>query len=156
MIGNLLLPQSPTVDCGSTGCGIEPKESKQQTLRMEPSSSRTPEFERTQEPCTRLDASIATLEQLGYRVESALASKPWVSIFALALVFLACTSVTSLRRPLWFDEIVTEYIATLPSFSAICKALAAHADSSPPLFHLVSKLSGITLGWSTLGLRFPA
>jgi len=79
-----------------------------------------------------------------------------VSIFLLALVFFACTSVKALRRPFLNDEILTEYIAALPSFGAICKALAAHAESTPPLFHLVSKLSGITLGWSALGLRFPA
>ena len=123
---------------------------------MEPGSSPISEFNRTQEPCTRLDVTIGTVEQLGSRVESALSRKPWVSIFALALVFLACTSVGAFRRPLWFDEILTRYIAALPTFGAICKALAAHTESSPPLFHLVSKLSGITLGWSALGLRFPA
>jgi len=138
------------------GWGIEAKESKDQTLRMEPSRSPTSEFERTQQPCNWVDASIGTLEQLGYRVESALVRKPWVSVFVPVLVFLACTSVPAFRRRLWFDEILTEYIAALPSFGAIYKALAAHAESSPPLFHLVSKLSGTTLGWSALGLRFPA
>lgn len=127
-----------------------------QTLRMEPGSSPTSEFNRTKEPCTRLDVTIGKLEQLGYWVESALARKPWVSICALALVFLAFTSVGAFRRPLWFDEILTRYIAALPTFGAICKALTAHTESSPPLFHLVSKLSGMTLGWSALGLRFPA
>lgn len=122
---------------------------------MEPGSSRISEFNRTQEPCPGLDV-IGKLERLGSRVESALSRKPWVSILALALMFLACTSVTAFCRPLWFDEILTRYIAALPTFGAICKALAAHAESSPPLFHLVSKLSGITLGWSPFGLRFPA
>ena len=125
-------------------------------MRTKLGRSRTSESERTQEPCTWLTSSIGTLERLGYQVESTLGRKPRVSIFLLALVFFACTSVKALRRPFFVDEILTEYIAALPSFGAICKALAAHAESTPPLFHLVSKLSGITLGWSRLGLRFPA
>lgn len=125
-------------------------------MRTEPSSSPTSEFNRSHELCTRLDATIGTLEQLGYRFESVLVRKPWASIFVPALVFLACTSVPAFRRRLWFDEILTEHIAALPNLGAICKVLAAHAESSPPIFHLVSKLSGTMLGWSALGLRFPA
>lgn len=123
---------------------------------MEPNRSRISEFERTQKPWTRLEASIGTFERLGSQVESALARKPWVSVFVLALVFLACSSMKARRSQLWLDEILTEYIAALPSFDAIWKALMAHAESSPPLFHLVSRWSGLTLGWTPLGLRFPA
>ncbi len=123
---------------------------------MEPGSSPILESNRTQEPCTRLDDIIGTLEQLGSRVESALSRKPWVSIFALALVFLACTSVRAFHRPLWADEILTRYVAGLPTFDAIYKALTAHTESSPPLFHMITRLSGGALGWTPLGLRLPA
>lgn len=123
---------------------------------MEPGSSRTSKFDPTWEPRLRLDVAIGWLEQAGLRVESALASRPWLNILVLATVYLACTSVRALRRPLWFDEILTRYVAALPTFDAIYKALAAHTESSPPLFHLVSKLSGSALGWNGLGLRFPA
>jgi hypothetical protein len=135
--------------------GIKPNQSKDKNLRMEPGSSRTSRFHQTWEPRLRLDAAIGRLEQLGLRVDSALARKPWLNIFVLAMVFLACTSVRALRRPLWFDEILTRYIAALPSFGAIYKALADHTESSPPLFHLVSKVSASALGWNGLGLRFP-
>ena len=70
--------------------------------------------------------------------------------------FLVCTSVRAFRRPLWADEILTRYVAALPGFDAISKALAAHTESSPPLFHLVTKLSCRVLGWNQFGLRFPA
>jgi hypothetical protein len=60
------------------------------------------------------------------------------------------------RRPFTFDEILTEYIAALPSFDQIWKALANHAESSPPLFHLLFKLSATTFGWNQLGLRIPS
>ena len=123
---------------------------------MESGSSHTSRFHRNWEPRLRLDVAIGRLEQLGLRVDSTLARKPWLNIFVLTMVFLACTSVRALRRPLWFDEILTRYIAALPTFDAIYKALANHTESSPPLFHLVSKVSASALGWNGLGLRFPA
>jgi len=104
----------------------------------------------------RLKAVVDKLERLGRLVESPLIRKPWVSIFLMSVAFLACTSLKARRGQLWFDEILTGYIAALPSFDAIWKALVAHVESSPPLFHLVSRLSGTILGWSPLGLRFPA
>lgn len=57
---------------------------------------------------------------------------------------------------LWFDEILSEYVAAQPSFTAICRTIAAHADASPPLFHLITKLSGTALGRNEFGIRFPA
>jgi hypothetical protein len=74
----------------------------------------------------------------------------------LSLAFLAGASIRARQRTFWFDEILTEYVASLPSFDAIWKALAAHVDFNPPLFHLITKLSGITFGWTPFGLRFPA
>ncbi|MBZ5614900.1 MAG: glycosyltransferase family 39 protein [Acidobacteriia bacterium] len=90
------------------------------------------------------------------RVESALLRAPWLGIVGVSCVFLLCASLKARRLPFTFDEILTEYVAALPSFDAIWKTLAAHAESSPPLFHLISKLSGHALGWNGLGLRFPA
>ena len=125
-------------------------------MRVEPGSSPISEFNRTSKPFPLLEIAVDRFEQLGHRVDSALASKPWLSSFGLAMLFLACTSVRAFRRPLWADEILTRYVAGLPSLGAINKALALHTESSPPLFHLVTKLSCIALGWNQLGLRFPA
>lgn len=55
-----------------------------------------------------------------------------------------------------FDEILTEYIAALRSFNKIWKARAGHAESSPPLFHLILKLSADTFAWNQFGLRIPS
>lgn len=109
-----------------------------------------------QQPSAWLQAGINTLERLSESIESALTRKPWVSVLVLCLAFLTCTSLKARRGQLWFDEILTAYIAALPSLDAIWKALLAHVESSPPLFHWITRLSGVTLGWSPLGLRFPA
>ena len=125
-------------------------------MRAEPRSSASTELNRTSEPFPLLKIVVDGLERLGDQIDSSLARKPWLSIFVLAILFLVCTSVRALRRPLWADEILTRYVAALPSLDAIDKALAAHTESSPPIFHLVTKLSCIALGWNPLGLRFPA
>lgn len=132
----------------------KPYKSKEFLLRTE--SCVSSELQSSTSSFGWLDAGIGKLEQLGNRVESALAGRSWITVFVAALTFIACTSWKARLRPFSFDEILTQYISALPSFGAICKTLAAHAESSPPLFHLISKLSGAALGGGALGLRFPA
>jgi hypothetical protein len=103
-----------------------------------------------------LKAVVDKFERSSGLVESALIRNPWVSILVLSLTFLVCTSIKARRGQLWADEILTVYVAALPGFDAIWRALAAHVESSPPLFHLVTRASGLTFGWSPAGLRLPA
>jgi hypothetical protein len=103
-----------------------------------------------------MEIAAGALERFGYAVESALTRKPWISPLLLSAAFLPCALVKASRRPFNFDEILTEYVAALPSFDKIWKALAGHAESSPPLFHLLFKLSADAFGWNQLGLRVPS
>jgi hypothetical protein len=56
----------------------------------------------------------------------------------------------------WFDELLTFYLAALPNFSTLWRALMAHAEAGSPVFDVVTKLSGHMFGWTTVGLRVPA
>jgi hypothetical protein len=56
----------------------------------------------------------------------------------------------------WFDEVLTFYLAALPNFRVLWRALTAHAESGSPVFHLITKLSADMFGWTTFGLRVPA
>ncbi len=103
-----------------------------------------------------LAAGVDMLERTGGRVESVLAKKPWLSLFGLSAAFLTCASLTAHHMPFVFDEILTRYICAQPGFHAIWNALMAHAEASPPLFHLISRLSGVVFGFTPLGLRLPA
>ena len=102
------------------------------------------------------DVGVSLVERIGTYVDLALTRRPWVSTLTLSVAFLASASIRARARTLWFDEILTEYIAAQPSFDAIWKVLASHAESTPPLFHLLTKLSATALGWSEFGMRFPA
>jgi hypothetical protein len=125
-------------------------------MRTESSKLLARECSQSQEQYAWFDVGVSLVERLGVYVDSALTRQPWISTFILSLAFLAGASVKARQRTFWYDEILTEYVASLPSFDAIWKTLAAHAESSPPLFHLITKLSGATLGSTSLGLRFPA
>ena len=81
-----------------------------------------------------MESSVRTLERFGHRIESALTRNRWASVWLLSSVFLACASMKARRGMFWFDEVLTFYIAALPSFSAIWKALIAHAESGSPYF----------------------
>jgi hypothetical protein len=103
-----------------------------------------------------LDAGVDLGERLGASIDSALTRHPWVSPGALSLAFLAGAMTKARQCPLWNDEVLTRYVASLPGIGAIWQALADHAESSPPLFHLATRLSAAPLGWTELGLRLPS
>jgi hypothetical protein len=103
-----------------------------------------------------LAATYDWLDQAGGRVESVLSGRPWLSLVGLAAAFLTCASLTARHLPFVFDEILTRYICAQPGFNAIWNALMAHAEASPPLFHLISRMSGLLFGFTPLGLRLPA
>jgi hypothetical protein len=108
------------------------------------------------EQSAAMQAGVDKIERFVCRIESALTRRPSVSVLVLSLVFLACASLKARRNMFWFDEVLTFYVAALPSFDAIWKALIAHAESGTPLSHLVAKASGDIFGWTTFGLRVPA
>ena len=59
-------------------------------------------------------------------------------------------------RPLWFDEIYTYNLTTLPDLRAVWHALMVGADSNPPLFHVVTRAATALFGTTELSLRLPA
>jgi hypothetical protein len=68
---------------------------------------------------------------------------PTRALVALIVVVAALGSVdAALRRPFWFDEILTLAVATQPSPAAIWEALEQGVDGNPPTFHLIEKAFG--------------
>ena len=76
-------------------------------------------------------------------------------VVILALVFVGCNWFHAKRTPLWFDELGTLYIARVPGFEQIWKALAVPADGCPPLGFWISRVSCQALGWTPAALRLP-
>jgi hypothetical protein len=74
----------------------------------------------------------------------------------LAAFYLASSLYISSHRLLWFDEIVTVYIARLPDWKTILTALSHGTDSLPPLYYLVVRMFGKVFGQSEVAVRLPS
>ncbi|MHC5537698.1 glycosyltransferase family 39 protein [Singulisphaera rosea] len=73
-----------------------------------------------------------------------------------AVVYLAYSIIHATRKPLWYDEIFTFDVASLPRFGDIWKALAVGTDLNPPLYHVISRVSFMIFGTTPLAVRMPA
>ncbi len=101
-------------------------------------------------------AAAFRLEHLAVQVESWATRQPIASAAIFIFPFLVGGVIHAARRPLWFDEILSEYIAALPNLRAIWTVLLARTETTPPLFHVITRICGNIFGWSPLGLRLPA
>ena len=85
-------------------------------------------------------------------------SPSWESILcALSVpVVLIPALITAIRKPLWFDELLTLHVSLLEPFSAVPTALADGADVQPILGYVLARVSMAIAGESELGLRLPS
>lgn len=75
------------------------------------------------------------------------ARSPAIAAWILAGLLLLTSLAVSSRRPLWFDEYATLYIARSGDFSRMAFAVKSGADTMPPYFHW--------LEWCVLRLGLP-
>jgi hypothetical protein len=73
-----------------------------------------------------------------------------------SIVYFAVTCHQAATRPLWTDELLTYYLARLPSWADLWAALADGPDASPPLYHVAVRLTYRVLGESELATRLPS
>jgi Dolichyl-phosphate-mannose-protein mannosyltransferase len=72
------------------------------------------------------------------------------------LLLLLGAGYVAAKRTLWWDEIITHYVATLPTFHEVWRALLLGADGQPPVFYLFVRSSVSLFGAHEFGLRFPS
>jgi hypothetical protein len=75
-------------------------------------------------------------------------------VSAIVIGFVCFQSVAALSR-LWFDEMITFYLARLPSIGEMFRVMAP-ADGSPPLYHLLARVSMRVLGDTEFAVRLPS
>jgi hypothetical protein len=96
-----------------------------------------------------------TLFRLANRTELG----PRSSIAVLLLILLAaglCSALHAVAKPFWWDEICTVILCRLPNASEIWKALDNAADTNPPVFYLIARLTRQLVSDDHLGYRLPS
>lgn len=79
-----------------------------------------------------------------------------IALAVYSLFLLAGTAYIAAHRHLWFDEIDTFFIATLPTFKKIWSVLLLGTDGQPLGFYIPVHLSYLLFGASELSLRLCA
>ncbi len=77
------------------------------------------------------------------------------SMIAVSLAVLAAAWARSAAKPLWFDEVITLRVSSLPTLPDVWRALSIGADTNPPLFHVLTRTARLVAGPGPLGLRLP-
>src|SRR5262249_55484211 len=72
------------------------------------------------------------------------------------VMLLAGALMVAVRRPLWFDELFSYYIATLPRFSDVWSLLLSGQEPNPPAFYAIERFSLGVFGVNNVALRLPA
>ncbi len=70
--------------------------------------------------------------------------------------FLVVMGTLARAKRLWFDELITVYLARLPDSAALWNALRSATDNNPPLYHLAARAATSVLGESALAVRLPS
>lgn len=106
--------------------------------------------------------AVVSAERLAAAVEGPPKEGGWIGVVerAAAPLLLSLYALDLLMRanarPLWFDELISYYVARLPTIAEIWRALSHTADGQPPLSHLLIRTSHLVFGPEELGTRFPA
>lgn len=72
------------------------------------------------------------------------------------LIYFACSALKAIKKPLWYDEIFSLDLASLPRFTDFWNALRSGTDFNPPLYYLAARALFALTGPTPLGLRLPS
>ena len=79
-----------------------------------------------------------------------------IILLLILLVVGLCSALHAVSKPFWYDEVCTVILCRLPSASAVWKALGNAADSNPPFFYLILRLTRHLVPADHLGYRLPS
>jgi hypothetical protein len=109
----------------------------------------------------RGDSTEATAPHGGVwrAVREALAKSDRAAPAVTVVVLLFCATLVARTihlKPLWNDEIFTWYICRLPDMKAVWAALRTGCERTPPLWHVLVRMTFRLLGRRDIFIRVPA
>ena len=77
-----------------------------------------------------------------------------IGLFAVAM--LVGTLGRDVRRPLWHDEIFTQYVASASATAGLWNVLSTGVDLNPPLYYLCVRIAAAIVGEGAVATRLPS
>jgi uncharacterized membrane protein len=77
-------------------------------------------------------------------------------VLAILILFVSGSIGVATTKPLWYDELVTLYVAAQPDVGHIWTALKAGVDLNPPLYILTVHFANRVFGIGAVATRLPA
>ena len=77
-------------------------------------------------------------------------------LLGFSVLYFTGTIASASVKLAWYDELLTLYVARLPTISDIWEALGSGFELNPPLYHLLARLTCQILGNSEISIRLPA
>lgn len=121
---------------------------------MTPLATQAATAQRSIHPGQQDEASRGAISRFGSWCAERFASHETLYLTAIVAVYFGVSIVSAARRPLWFDELSTLTIASVPGIAAMLHALPT--DGNPPLDFLLVKLSIYLFGPTELAVRLPS
>ncbi len=84
-----------------------------------------------------------------------LGAKDAAVLAIFSLFYFADTLLRASAKYFWFDELMTVNVCRLPSFHEIQQAVLHDVDLNPPLFCVLTRLTGGPFGYGLISTRMP-
>lgn len=81
--------------------------------------------------------------------------RKWLLLVLFSVVYFIGFCFIASKQVISNDELFTYYIARLPTFHDVWRALATGAEQTPPLFYTLTRADFALLGTSALAIRIP-
>jgi len=85
-----------------------------------------------------------------------LESHQTAALAVFTVLFAAGSYCSGTKRPLWFDELWSHYLARLPDVGSIYSAIRDGIECNPPLYFIAAHFSQRLFGPTELATRLPA
>src|SRR5690349_23295484 len=79
-----------------------------------------------------------------------------VGVLGVFAIYVSGTAITAALKPMWFDELVTYYIAGQPDLRHLWSLMATGIEQTPPVYHLLVHAANLLLGPGELTTRLPS
>lgn len=100
-------------------------------------------------------APVPWVDRVSESLAATVARRSMWLLIGLSALYIIGTSALAKTKLFWFDEILTFYIARIPTLPTLLATLRDGLDLNPPLYFILTRFTRSLFGESELALRLP-